>query len=139
MSMFIVEKGAPGFAVGRALEKTGWRSSDTAELVFDGCRIPADQLLGAENAGFYALMQNFQRERIALAAMATGQRDLGAGARARARRSREAFGGVLWDQRSDPPAARAARCADAGAARVRVPLRVADHASTANASVRCRS
>ena len=48
MSMFIVEKGTPGFRVGRALDKTGWLSSDTAELVFDDCRIPAGNLLGED-------------------------------------------------------------------------------------------
>ena len=72
LSMFIVEKGTPGFTVGRALDKTGWLCSDTAELVFDDCRIPAGNLLGEEASGFYAVMKNFQTERIALAAMAVG-------------------------------------------------------------------
>jgi acyl-CoA dehydrogenase len=72
ISMFIVEKGTPGFRVGRALAKTGWLCSDTAELVFEDCRIPAANLLGQENAGFYSIMRNFQTERIALAAMAVG-------------------------------------------------------------------
>ena len=71
-SIFIVEKGAPGFRVGRALKKTGWLCSDTAELVFDDCRIPMENLLGEENRDFYAVMQNFQTERIALRAMAVG-------------------------------------------------------------------
>src|SRR5205823_6525592 len=53
ISMFIVEKGTPGFRVGRALEKTGWLSSDTAELVFEDCLVPAANLLGRENEGFY--------------------------------------------------------------------------------------
>ncbi len=78
MSMFIVEKGTPGFRVGRALDKTGWLSSDTAELVFDDCRIPAANLLGEENHGFYSVMKNFQTERIALAAMAVGHCHAGA-------------------------------------------------------------
>lgn len=51
ISMFIVERGTPGFTVGRQLDKTGWLSSDTAELVFDGCRVPASNLLGEENGG----------------------------------------------------------------------------------------
>ena len=72
ISMFIVEKGTPGLRVGRALKKTGWLCSDTAELVFDDCRIPAANLLGEENSGFYAVMRNFQTERIALSAMAVG-------------------------------------------------------------------
>ena len=50
--MFIVERGTPGVTVGRTLDKTGWLSSDTAELVFDGCRIPAANLLGEEHEGF---------------------------------------------------------------------------------------
>jgi acyl-CoA dehydrogenase len=70
--MFIVEKGTPGFRVGRALEKQGWHSSDTAELVFEDCRIPAGNLLGEENRGFYAIMRNFQTERIAAGATAIG-------------------------------------------------------------------
>jgi acyl-CoA dehydrogenase len=98
VSMFIVEKGAPGFAVGQVLDKSGWRSSDTAELVFDGCRIPADRLLGAENAGFRALMQNFQRERLALTAMALGNATSALALALVHVRSRAAFGGVLWDR-----------------------------------------
>ena len=72
MSIFIVEKGTPGFSVGRALKKTGWLSSDTAELIFDNVRIPAGNLLGEEHKGFYSVMKNFQTERIALGAMAVG-------------------------------------------------------------------
>jgi acyl-CoA dehydrogenase len=96
ISIFAVERGTPGFAVGQVLDKAGWRASDTAELVFEGCRIPAANRLGPENAGFRALMQNFQRERLALAAMALGN------ARASLRlalahvRERHAFGHPLW-------------------------------------------
>jgi acyl-CoA dehydrogenase len=72
VSIFAVEKGTPGFRVGQVLDKSGWRSSDTAELTFDGCRIPAQNLLGGEHGGFRALMRNVQRERLALAAMALG-------------------------------------------------------------------
>ena len=63
ISMFLVEKEAPGFRVGKKLEKHGWRSSDTAELIFDDCRIPVSNLLGDEGRGFYAIMQNFQNRR----------------------------------------------------------------------------
>ena len=73
ISMFIVEKGTPGFRVGRALDKTGWRSSDTAELVFEDCRVPAENLLGEENRGFYSIMANFQTERLVIAAMAMAE------------------------------------------------------------------
>lgn len=100
VSMFIVEKGTPGFSVGRALDKTGWRSSDTAELVLDGVRLPADALLGEEGKGFYAVMKNFQTERIALAAMAVGHCQQALRLTLEYVRQREAFGGVLWDQQS---------------------------------------
>ena len=72
MSMFIVEKGTPGFSVGRSLDKTGWLCSDTAELVLDNVRLGPEALLGEQDKGFYALMKNLQTERIALAAMAVG-------------------------------------------------------------------
>ena len=98
VSVFIVEKGTPGFRVGQVLDKAGWRSSDTAELVFEGCRIPATQMLGAENHGFRALMQNFQRERLALAAMAIGNAQRALTAALEHVRERRAFGGVLWDR-----------------------------------------
>jgi acyl-CoA dehydrogenase len=72
VSMLLVEKGTPGFFVGRALQKLGWRASDTAELVFDQCRVPAANLLGQENEGFGQIMGNFQWERLTLALGAIG-------------------------------------------------------------------
>jgi acyl-CoA dehydrogenase len=98
ISMFIVEKGTPGFRVGRALNKTGWLCSDTAELVFEDCRVPAENLLGDENAGFYAVMKNFQRERIAAAAMAVGNALTSLRLTIEYVKSRKAFGGVLFDK-----------------------------------------
>ena len=98
ISMFIVEKGTPGFRVGRALNKTGWLSSDTAELVFEDCRVPAENLLGEENAGFYAVMKNFQRERIAAAAMSVGNALTSLRLTIEYVKNRKAFGGVLFDK-----------------------------------------
>jgi acyl-CoA dehydrogenase len=98
LSMFIVEKGTPGFRVGRALNKTGWLCSDTAELVFEDCRVPAQNLLGEENAGFYAVMKNFQRERIAAAAMAVGNALTSLRLTIEYVKNRKAFGGVLFDK-----------------------------------------
>ncbi len=100
VSMFIVEKGTPGFTVGRALKKTGWLSSDTAELVFDNVRVPAANLLGEEGKGFYSVMKNFQTERIALAAMAVGHCQQALKHTLDYVRQRQAFGGVLWDQQA---------------------------------------
>ena len=98
MSMFIVEKGTPGFSVGRSLHKSGWLSSDTAELVFDNCRIPAENLLGDENKGFYSVMKNFQTERIALAAMAVGHCTQALALTLDFVRQRQAFGAPLFDK-----------------------------------------
>src|SRR5258706_9247342 len=98
LSMFIVEKGSAGFRVGRALNKTGWLCSDTAELVFEDCRVPAENLLGEENAGFYAVMRNFQRERIAAAAMAGGNALTSLRLAIEYVKTRKAFGGVLFDK-----------------------------------------
>jgi acyl-CoA dehydrogenase len=98
MSMFIVEKGTKGFTVGRSLKKSGWLSSDTAELVFDNVRIPAGNLLGEENKGFYSVMKNFQTERIALAAMAVGHCTQALKITIDYVRQRQAFGGSLFDK-----------------------------------------
>ena len=100
MSMFIVEKGTPGFSVGRALKKTGWLSSDTAELVFENVRIPAGNLLGEEGKGFYAVMKNFQTERLALGAMAIGHCQRALQLTLDHVRQRQAFGGPLWEQQT---------------------------------------
>jgi len=100
MSIFIVDKGTPGFTVGRALKKTGWLSSDTAELVFDAVRIPAANLLGQEHKGFYSVMRNFQTERIALGAMAVGHCQQALRLTLDHVRQRQAFGGTLWDQQT---------------------------------------
>ncbi len=98
MSMFAVEKGTPGFRVGRALDKSGWLSSDTAELVFENVRIPADNLLGEENRGFYSVMKNFQTERIALGAMAIGHCTQALRVTLEYVRDRRAFGAPLFDK-----------------------------------------
>ena len=100
ISMFAVEKGTPGFTVGRALRKTGWLCSDTAELAFDGCRIPAANLLGEEGRGFQAVMRNFQTERIALGAMAVGHCRRALELALEHVRARQAFGATLWDKQA---------------------------------------
>ena len=100
MSIFIVEKDTPGFTVGRALKKTGWLSSDTAELIFDNVRIPAGNLLGEEHKGFYSVMKNFQTERIALGAMAVGHCMRALEITLDYVKQRQAFGGTLWDQQT---------------------------------------
>jgi len=67
ISLLVVEKGTPGFTVSRKLEKMGWLASDTAELSYVDVRVPAANLVGAENSGFIQIAQNFVAERIGLA------------------------------------------------------------------------
>ncbi len=100
VSMFIVEKGTPGFTVARPLKKTGWLSSDTAELVFDDCRIPAGSLLGREHQGFYALMKNLQNERIVLGAQSMGEASRAIELALEWVTQRNAFGSSLWDKQT---------------------------------------
>ena len=100
VSMFIVEKGTPGFSVARPLKKTGWLSSDTAELVFEDCRVPAANLLGEENKGFYALMKNLQNERIVLGAQSMGEASRAIELAMEWVTQRNAFGAALWDKQT---------------------------------------
>ncbi|GAU81171.1 acyl-CoA dehydrogenase family protein [Bosea sp. BIWAKO-01] len=100
VSIFLVEKGTPGFRVSRALDKHGWRSSDTAELVFEECRIPAANLLGQEGRGFYAIMRNFQNERTVIGAMAMGEAQAALDLTLDYVRTRKAFGAPLWEKQA---------------------------------------
>lgn len=70
ISLLCVGRDAPGFARGRKLEKMGLRAQDTAELIFEDCRVPAGNLLGEENKGFYYLMEHLQQERLVCSVMA---------------------------------------------------------------------
>jgi acyl-CoA dehydrogenase len=76
VSLLVVERGTPGFAVSRALDKMGWRCSDTAELSYAGARVPVGNLVGGEGTGFGQIARQFQSERLSLAvqAHATAQR-----------------------------------------------------------------
>jgi acyl-CoA dehydrogenase len=100
ITMFLVEKGTPGFTVSRALDKHGWRSSDTAELSFQDCRIPAENRLGEEGRGFYAIMKNFQNERTVIGAMAMGEAQAALELTLEYVRTRKAFGAPLWQKQA---------------------------------------
>ncbi|MGE8178378.1 acyl-CoA dehydrogenase family protein [Pseudomonas fluorescens] len=92
ISLLLIEKGTPGFTVGRQLKKMGWWASDTAELFFDDCRVPVGNLIGVENMGFACIMGNFQNERLALALMANMTAQLALDESLKWARQREAFG-----------------------------------------------
>lgn len=100
VSMILVEKDAPGLSVARKLDKTGWRCSDTAELAFDNCRVPAANLLGEEGRGFRAIMQNFQNERTVLGAMAMGEAQTALDLTVDWVKQRRAFAATLWDKQA---------------------------------------
>lgn len=97
ISMFLVEKGTEGFGVAKALDKTGWRSSDTAELHFDDVWVSDDQLLGTVHRGFYETMRNFQNERLVLVGMGLGAAQAAIDQTVDYTKDRAAFGGRLFD------------------------------------------
>jgi len=72
MSVFIVEKGTPGFSIGKLEHKLGIRGSSTAELIFENCEVPAENLLGEEGQGFYIALDCYDGGRIGIAAQAVG-------------------------------------------------------------------
>lgn len=92
LTFFVVERGTPGFGVSRALDKTGWWASDTAELFFEDCRVPARQRIGPEGSGFIALMQNFEYERLMLAVNGHALAEAALDEAIAYSRQREAFG-----------------------------------------------
>ena len=100
VTMFIVEKGVEGFSVGRSLDKMGWRSSDTAELIFNNCFVPDANVLGEVHRGFYAIMQNFQNERLVLGAQSMGEAQKAIELTLEYVKDRKAFDGVLWDKQA---------------------------------------
>lgn len=72
ISAFIVEQGTPGFRAGKKENKLGMRASETSEVIFENCRIPAGQLLGVEDQGFINALQVLDAGRIGIAALAVG-------------------------------------------------------------------
>jgi len=72
LSAFIVEKGTPGFRPGKKENKLGLRASDTSELIFEDCEIPAENLLGKEGEGFVDAMRTLDGGRISIAALSLG-------------------------------------------------------------------
>ena len=95
ISAFILEKGTPGFAAGQRYRKLGLRASDTAELVLDGARVPAANLVGELNLGFVNAMQVLEGGRIAMAAMAVGIAQGALDAAVTYMKQRTAFGQTL--------------------------------------------
>ena len=72
INAFVVEKGTPGFSVGKSEKKTGLHPASAAELIFDDCKIPADNLIGEEGQGFKIALKAIDASRVSIAAQALG-------------------------------------------------------------------
>jgi acyl-CoA dehydrogenase len=98
ISLFVVETAnLVGFSRGRTLEKLGMHAQDTAELVFEDVRVPADSLLGEEGRGFAMLMNQLGQERLTIGIQAVGVAETALKETLRYTRAREAFGGTVFD------------------------------------------
>lgn len=95
LSAFVVEKGTPGFHVGRKENKLGLRASDTSELVFEDCEVPAENLLGKEGEGFKDAMRVLDGGRISIAAMSLGIAQGAMDAALRYTQERQQFGKAI--------------------------------------------
>ena len=95
ISAFVLEKGMPGFAVGREEDKMGQRSSDCASLIFEDCRVPAENLLGEEGQGFIIAMTALDEGRIGIASMSVGIAQACLDAAVSYSKEREQFGSPL--------------------------------------------
>jgi acyl-CoA dehydrogenase len=95
ISLLVIEAGTPGYSVSEKLKKTGWWASDTAQIFLDDCKVPVENLIGEENHGFFAIMDNFQSERLQLAVMANMTSQLALEASIQYANQREAFGKPL--------------------------------------------
>lgn len=100
ISILMVEKGTEGFSQSRALNKMGWHSSNTAELVLEDVWVPDDHLVGEENQGFYYIMQNFQNERMAIMGQALGESQKAIEITLDYVKERKAFGTPLWEKQT---------------------------------------
>ena len=97
ITTFVVERGTPGFAAGAKIPKMGMRASTMSELLFDDCRLPADNLLGREGGGITNMMRNLEIERLGLAAMSLGMAQRCLDVMVRYSQERRSFGKALFD------------------------------------------
>ncbi|MBI2168751.1 MAG: acyl-CoA dehydrogenase family protein [Actinobacteria bacterium] len=95
ISAIVVPSGTPGFAVQPAYRKLGWHASDTHELVFSDCRVPAENLLGERGSGFKLFMEILDEGRIAIAALGVGMAQACLETSLSYAHEREAFGGPI--------------------------------------------
>jgi len=97
ISAFVVEKGTPGFAVAQKLDKMGFRGSTTAELTFDDCRVPAANMVGAENRGVAVVMSGLDLERAIVAMINVGMAERALELAIDYAKTREQFGRAIGE------------------------------------------
>jgi butyryl-CoA dehydrogenase len=100
MSAFIVPTNAPGYNVARLEDKLGQHSSDTAQINFDGCRIPHENLIGAEGEGYKIALGALEGGRIGIAAQSVGMARSAFDVALAYAKERQAFGGAIFDQQA---------------------------------------
>jgi len=100
MSAFIVPTDAPGYSVARLEDKLGQHSSDTAQINFDGCRIPVENLIGAEGEGYKIALGALEGGRIGIAAQSVGMARSAFDVALAYAKERQAFGGAIFDQQA---------------------------------------
>jgi len=100
MSAFIVPTDAPGYNVARVEDKLGQHSSDTAQINFDSCRIPAENLIGAEGEGYKIALGALEGGRIGIAAQSVGMARSAFDVAVAYAKERQAFGGAIFDQQA---------------------------------------
>lgn len=100
VSLFVIERNMVGFSTSKPLNKTGCKSSDTAQLFLDNVSVPVENLIGEENKGFYYIMSGFQQERISVAGNTIGMCEAAIEITLSCLKERRAFGEASWNTQS---------------------------------------
>ncbi len=100
ISCFLVPADAPGYVIGRLEEKMGQKASDTAQILFEDCRIPADSVIGEEGQGYKIALSNLEAGRIGIAAQCLGMARAALEAAVRYAQDREAFGKPIFEHQA---------------------------------------
>ncbi|MDX9700004.1 MAG: acyl-CoA dehydrogenase [Rhodocyclaceae bacterium] len=100
ISCFLVPADAPGYVVGRLEEKMGQKASDTAQILFEDCRVPADALIGAEGEGYRIALSNLEAGRIGIAAQCLGMARAALEAAVKYAQERESFGKPIFEHQA---------------------------------------
>lgn len=100
ISIFAVEQGTEGFSASRALDKMGWHSSNTAELVLEDVWVSVEELIGEQDRGFYYIVGNFQNERLAIMGQAIGEAQTALDLTVAYVKERRAFNAPLWNKQA---------------------------------------